>query len=205
MKIPTSCPQTQRTLSLRSPTAQKAMPIRTVWTVLFILPNKVLFWKEFTSGFLSHRSITFNVVLEPLCLICRENHCTEDGFELGSRTHVCISLPWTSLQPELLHLKQNALGEVMWLSPRVSIATCKGVLQHLNAMVKWAGDFNSEGTLPICKHTENNCIVCWGFFLNLVSMFCLYSSPFCLPPCSSELSLLMLFSMRIKNPFLPFK
>lgn len=85
MKIPTSCPQTRMTLSPRSPTAQRTMPIQTVWTVLFILPNKVLFWNEFTGGFLSHCLITFNVVLEPLCLTCSENHYTEDGFELGEQ------------------------------------------------------------------------------------------------------------------------
>lgn len=149
MKMQTSCPQTLMTLSPRSLTAQKAMPIQTVWAVLFILPNKVLFWKEFMGGFLSHCLTTFNVVLEPLCLICSKNHYMEDGFELWEENPVCISLPWAFLWQELENLKWNALGQVMWMSPHVSVATCKGTLQHLNVMEKKTDDFYLEGTLPI--------------------------------------------------------
>lgn len=163
MKIPTSCPQTRTTLSPRSLTAQKAMPIRTAWTVLFILLNKVLFWKEFTAGFLSHCLITFNVVLEPLCLICSENHYTEDGFELAEENLVCISLPWTFLRPELVHLKQNALGEVMWMSPRVSVGTWKGVRQQPKCDGEKSRWFLFRRYFTHLEHTENNCTV-WGLF-----------------------------------------
>lgn len=41
-------------------------------------------------GFLSHCLTTFNVVLEPLCLICSKNHYMEDGFELWEESPVCI-------------------------------------------------------------------------------------------------------------------
>lgn len=177
------------------------MPIQTVWAVLFILPNKVLFWQEFVGGFFSHCLITFNVVLVPLCLIYSENHYMEDGFELWEENPACISLPWTFLRQELVNLQWNALGQVMWMSPHDSVATCKGILQHLNVVEKKAGDFYSEGTLPIWKHTENNCIVGWDF-LNLVSIFCLYSSSFCLPAGSFDLSLFMSFSMRIYKKIL---
>lgn len=207
MKIPTSCPQTQMTLSPRSPTAQKVMAIRTVWTVLFILLNKVLFRKEFTVVFFPLVRLRLMQYWNHYAFIVGKTVTQRMDLSWESRTRVCISLPWTFLWPQLVHLKQNALGEVTWMSPCVSIAICKGVLQHLNAMVKRAGNFFSEGTSPIWKHTENNCIVWCLFvclFLNLVSVFCLYSSPFCLPPGSFELSLLMLFSMRIKKSFSVF-
>lgn len=157
MKMPTSCPQTLKTLSPRSLTAQKVMPIQTVWAVLFILPNKVLLWQEFMGGFLSHCLITFNVVLEPLCLIYSEN-----GGWIGEENPLCISLPWTSFSKNL-----RTWNEMHWVKLcecyHVSVATCKVTLQHLNVMEKKAGDFYSEGTSPIWKHIENNCIVVWDF------------------------------------------
>lgn len=153
MKMPTSCPQTRMTLSLRSLTAQEAMPIQTVWAVLFILPNKVLFWQEFMGGFLSHCLITFNVELEPLCLIYSEKHDMEDGFVRRNLfVFLCLELSfgknlWT----------WNEMHWVKLCECHVSVANCKGAPQHLNVMEKKAGDFYSEGILPIWKHTENNC------------------------------------------------
>lgn len=44
--------------------------------------------------FLSHCLMTFNVVLEPLCLIYSENHDMEDGFVRRTLlVFLCLELP----------------------------------------------------------------------------------------------------------------